>query len=426
MSKFFVWFRKLKFGYREIFSIGEIESSVVLQWVMGALILSSFISFFGWANDSSFTKEAFLSQTHTCWPYFQSCGEYYFLSTLPYGYSQPALYTGLFGILILAVMFMRQRRWVIAHLCLLVVFLFKTFVVFVYAADFGKNYDYYDIVVGVTFLLLPHKLFFTRVSFVMLYFLAATSKFHESWIVGTYFTSLQLGLPIFSNTVTPFITNFVIGLQTVGAWFLLSANKMHQRIAFGFFLFFHFYSGLLVFYRYMTTSIPLLIILFGPLNTVVKTPLTKKSLFGWSFFALLIVFQLVPYFIEGDQKMTQEGNRYGLYMFDANHQCISNYEIKFTDGRVEANRVESFVAQQRCNPYNSWFYLKRRCLSDSSIVRASFTFDHSINGGPFYRIVDTANACELKYNAFSHNEWILLPPSQAEVIGYPVKNIYYY
>ena len=45
-----------------------------------------------------------------------------------------------------------------------------------------------DIVFTAVVLFVPHKLFFLRLSYVVLYFLAGTIKFDEGWILGTYFT----------------------------------------------------------------------------------------------------------------------------------------------------------------------------------------------------------------------------------------------
>jgi len=69
--------------------------------------------------------------------------------------------------------------------------------------------------------------------------------------------------------------------------------------------------------------------------------------------------------------------------------------------------------------------LQQICKRDESIDHILWQFDHSTNGGPFYRIVDENNICQLEYKPFSHNTWIKTPKEGAPIMGYPVKNLYY-
>ena len=411
-------------SYKRIFSISEIEESLVLKWVFGATLLTFFITFASWIRSSALTVEGYLQNTHLCWPWFKSCGEWYFLQALPHGYSQATLYMLFFGIMLLVAYYMWKEQWVFAHMLMVVLFLWKFFVMFFYSGSFSANFDYYHIIFALILLFIPLKVFFLKLSVVVLYFLAVTIKFDDTWILGTYFTSLETGLPIFPDSITPLITGIVIFMQTVGVWFLLSSNKLLQRIALVYFVIFHLYSGILVEYRYPATVLPTLLILFGPLYTQTKVPLVKKALFGWIFIALLFIFQFISVVIPGDERLTLEGNNYGLYMFEANHQCISVIEPHYADGHSESFKRESANARSRCNPYNWWFRQQENCKRDTAAERISWTFDHSVNGGPFYRIVNVENVCELEYQAFRHNDWINTPEEGAPIVGWPVENYY--
>jgi len=411
-------------GYRKFFSIHEIETSSILQWSFGAFLLTYYITFYNWVRESTITIEAYASNKYSCWSYFQNCGEYYFLKALPYGYSQTTLYVGFFALMVLTVYLIWKKEWVLAHFGLLILFIWKVINIFVLTVG-GGNYDYYDLILSTIFLFFPYKLFFLKLVFVLLYFLASTIKIHEGWLLGSYFTSLHTGLPIFGNSLAPFITNIVIFMQVVGAWFLLSEKKILQRIAVSYFLIFHLYSGILVQYRYMTTAIPMLLVLFGPLYSATKVPLNKKSIAGWIFILILFIFQSIPFLIKGDHKLTLEGNRYGLYMFEANHQCVSSATIYYKNGKNASQKKETASARNRCDPYRVWFNLNEICKRSSVPVdKISWTLDHSINGSPFYRIVDIQNACSLTYRPFAHNTWIKTFEDSPEIVGYPVKNIY--
>ena len=89
----------------------------------------------------------------------------------------------------------------------------------------------------------------------------------------------------------------------------------------------------------------------------------------------------------------------------------------------QEQRFESGTAWNRCYPYEWWSRYHTRCERNPSIDRISLRIDHSINGGPFYRIVDTENICDLPYYPLGENRWIKQPP-EAPLIGYPVTNTY--
>jgi len=417
--------QKFLFWYGRLFSVKEIEESSVLQWFFGATLFTFFVAFSSWIKSSRITVEAVAQNVHTCWPYFQSCGDWYFLSALPDGYSQTTLYMLFFGLMIFIVYLMWKRDWLFAHMLMAVLFVWEFLIIFVLSYSFNGNYDYYHIVLTFILLFLPLKLFFLKLIFVLLYFLAVTIKIHEGWILGTYFSALKTGLPLFPDSITPLITNIAIFMQVVGAWFLLGSNKLLQRVVLFYFVVFHLYSGILVGYRYPATVLPGLLILFGPMYTVTKVHFSKKSTVGWTLVILLFVFQFLSLIIPGDEKITLEANEYGLYMFEANHQCVSRATVYTNDGKQTTLEEEYIRALNRCNPYKTWFTLQQLCREiPEQFDRIEWQFDHSINGGPFYRIVDTKDVCALEYTILGHNEWIQTPKEGALIIGYPVENIY--
>lgn len=410
--------------YRSIFSIHEIEEQPILQWVFGATLLSYFLAFHAWINSTAITLDTFARGQHLCWPYFQSCGEWYFLRALPYGYSQTFLYMCLFGTLVLTVYLMQRREWTLAHMLLTLSFLWHFLVAFVFTFSLAGNYDYYLAGFGFILLFIPHKEFFLKITLVLFYFLSTAAKIHETWILGTYFSALKTGLPLFPDWSIPFWTNGIIAMEMVGAWFLLARPSFIQKAVFVFFVIFHLYSGLLVEYRYPATVLPTLVILFGAFYTYTPTPLDRRSIAGWLFVLLLFIAQALPHLIYGDEKLTMEGNKFGLYMFDANHQCISNMEAQFKDGTSQIFRDETTSARARCDPYRYFFRIKTVCERDARVERISWTLDHSVNGGPFFRIVEEVDACQLQYRSFVHNPWIKTEFDDPLKVGYPVENVY--
>jgi hypothetical protein len=103
---------------------------------------------------------------------------------------------------------------------------------------------------------------------------------------------------------------------------------------------------------------------------------------------------------------------------------MTKQEIRMEEGAwVREVRVESPRAEVRCDPYTFWKRYQWMCESKRA-ERVAMRFDHSINGSPFYRIVDVPDMCSLEYSTFGKNSWIQEPP-QAPAVGVPVQNIYY-
>lgn len=410
-------------GYRNFFSIKEIENSTALLWVFGATLFSYFVVFSRWALSGALTVQTAMSGKESCHPYFQSCGDLYFLETLPYGYSQTTLYMGLFALLTLVVYLLHKKEYVLAHIFTLPVFLWHALCVFVLTDSYSGNYEYFLFAFAFALLILPHKQFFLKLFLILFYFLAGSIKIHEGWILGTYMSAMKTGIPVFPDSLVWLFTNIVILMEMVVVWFLLAKNKVLRNTALVLLIGFHLYSGILVGYRYPSTVLPTLIILFGMFPKYQKFPVDKKAIIGYLFALVLIGFHFTSVLIPGDEKLTLEANKYGLYMFEANHQCKWVVEVKLKDGQKVLKDGQSESARNRCDPYRYFFRYKKYCQS-SDTEKVSMQFDHSINGGPFLRIVDQENICNLEYKAFQRNKWIKSEKDNPEIIGYPVQNHY--
>lgn len=453
------YFEKRTEWYERAFAIEEIRTNIRLQLYMGASLLVFFLVFFTWGFGSTITIEDATLGESICWPYAQGCDALFFFHELNIDYTQSVFYMALYSILVLIAWSMFRAKWRLAHALLFIPLIWESLVTLVLSYPISAPYYYYHIILTAALLLATHKEFFIKALFVLLYFLSATIKFDAGWILGTYFTTLKTGLPLFPDNLTPFFTNLVIGMQVVGSWFLLSTKRILQRGAFVFFTLFHLYSGVLVLFYYVTVALPPLLIFFGPLYRHTPIPFSKKAITGWFLIGLLLLFQFSGFLISsGDRRLSGEGNRYGMFMFDANHQCVMQARVHLTTSvaeettlhttqpgtqcrrmyclisstlspdrstSVRTDRFESGAALYRCDPYEWWARYKQLCEHDSRVWNVEFTMDHSINGGPFYRIIQTTDFCSLEYKPFSHNTWIKLPP-EAPTVGRPVQNTYRY
>lgn len=385
----------------------EIETDVMLRLFGGAVLLGFLFTFARWQMDTATTLTGVRNGYTVCWPFFQDCYDLVFLETLPYGYSQTMVYMGLFGLIFLAAYGLLAQKILMAHVAILVLFIAKMYFTLINYGN-NANYDYYHNAFALVYLFMPYKRFFGSLTVVYFYFLSTATKIHEGWLLGAYFTTLQTGLPIFPDSTAPFWTGLVVFMEMIGAWFLFSRHKLLQRAALFFFVTFHLYSGILVGYFYPSIVLPPLLIFFGPLFKPFKAvPLNLKSLIGWIFIVALFFLQMISHLIPGDEKLTMEGNFYGLYMFEANHQCtVSAYQ-----GSLEIFLTNTENARSRCDIYEYWYRLNRKhCGKNENKDRPiSFVVNHSINGGPFFELVNERDLCKLDYKPFSRNEWIKLP-----------------
>lgn len=402
-KRFFKWLER-------IFSINEYSETPRLVLVAYASLLAFFITFFDWFYSKSISMSTAARGTEMCWPYAQWCGKLYFLEALPLGYSQSIFYTGIFLLLIATTYAFAKREYILGHLGLLTLWTWKALVVFLFTMS-SANYDYYDVIIGLALVFFPKKLPSMQWLFAFFYVLCATIKFSDGWILGRYFSSMEHGLPIFEHFATPLWSNLVILDQLILSWFLLSNNSKWRRTAFITFFLFHIYSTALVGFRYPTTSLVLLIVLFEgfnveAFNNFIRAKWTSLLPIGvlTSLLLSLQVFAAYSYGFERGQDL--ETNYFGFYMFEANHQCTSTRTIHYKNNKVETRSSESTSAHARCSPYKYWFRVKNECTHNADIERIEWKFLHSTNGNPYVLDVDVPNACSLSFETLSHNDWI--------------------
>ncbi|NQV93248.1 hypothetical protein HQ403_01990 [Candidatus Kaiserbacteria bacterium] len=411
--------------YRDFFHINEVEKSETLKIVAWALLLGWFLEFSTWFKFSDFTINAVEEGRQLCWPFFQSCGDWYFLTLEPIGNTHVLMYGILFGLLITTAYTLIRGMYTRAHVLFLCLFLWEMTVLLM-SMRLAVNYWYFHVFYVALFLFPVGKLMFLRLGAVFLYFFSGILKLDDGWLTGSYFKALSEGLYFIPDTLIPVATNAVIFIEIVLVWFLLSSKRGFRMPVLVILFIFHVYSVLFVGYTYPTIALSMVLVLFLSNEGYVSLMQTfKKSVTGIGIFTFFIIVHFIPYTIPGDSRITGEGNKFGMYMFDANYQCNSKAIFHQKDGQVTERESKSFFAIQRCDPYSHLFYLKNLCSIDSDIERVEWAFDISVNGSPLQRIVDEENACNLSYRTLSHNEWIKIPGvDEVSVIGPVSKNSY--
>ncbi|MBI3548776.1 MAG: hypothetical protein HY078_07050 [Elusimicrobia bacterium] len=419
---------RLRDAYRRLFSLGEIENDRRLQ-VLFFCLLAIFILDF---NAISYVAQS-ATQHHrevgqfACWPHFQSCGSWFVLKATPFGYTYHLVMMVVFSFLALSALSGALGFWTRAHALMMPPFLLKVFYSFFLAFDGETNFRYFHLTYVFVLLLLPEKKFYLKMTFCTLYFWAARIKMSgDGWIAGRYFTTLKFGLPLVPGVLVPFLTNGVVLFEMLGSWGMLTKNEQLKRWLLATWTAFHLYSVSLIGFYYPVRCIPTLWVLFWGKPEPARFRWERRFLPGAAFIAGLFLLHTVPYAIpKGDPKYTLEGFMYGAAMFDANHQCQSAVRLVDAQGKVIAQiAYKNRDSANRCDPYTYWFGVKQRlCPKEPNGRRVEWTMVHSVNGGPFYKIIDVPDLCVLTYGPLSRNAWIKTPADGAPVVGYPYPDV---
>ena len=409
------------FHYKRLFSIGEIEASRFLRSLYWVLLIGFVLSFYRWFESDSISLGAIAQGRHLCPPYFLDCGRLYFFDSLPRSYGSSLFFAGLHAMLIGSALAAWSGRWWLAHALISVLALFKIFYIYVLTYLPVVEYEYFHLPVVLVFLLASRKAFFARRIFALTYLFSATMKFSEAWIGGTYFSTLELGLPLFAGSLIPFVTNGVALFEIFSPLFLFARRRRFRWTVIALWIAFHLYSMAFVGFLYPAYCLPLLLALFLD-EPREEAETLKRSNIGWALLASIAILHILPWFIVVEKTYTLQGRRLGAQMFDANHQVFTAWTLVFNDGREQGFGHANNASTGRMSPYTAWFRARAECGRNIDLRAIRWTFDSSANGGPFYRLVETENACALSYRDFASNSWIRTPETGAPVVGYPRKN----
>lgn len=408
---------------RDILNSSELENSQALRIIYWVLLFGFIPGFYHWAKSNMITTQAVMSGTHICVPYFPNCGDYYFLKGLPHSYDHLIFFGLMFATLGASGFMAWQGRWRASLGILVVPFTFKILYITLLTYKTQVDFEYFHLPPLFVLLFLQNKLMRIRIVIAVTYFLSAVPKFGPAWTEGAYFTSLKDGMPLVPFALIPVATNFAIVFELVAPWFLLSADKKKRFTALGLWTVFHLYTMLIVGWKFPLRCLPLLWAAFA------TGEFEKFDWRAWRLRAahvLLVIYiaaGFAPKLMIEDRDYTLRGKKIGLAMMDANRQAVVEGIIEYSSGHIEKKTARSTFASQRWEPYTAWFSLKQKCRRPF-VARIRMNMDLSINGGPFYRLVENVNVCDTEYSVLGNNPWIKTPSSGAQITGHPEKNTY--
>lgn len=345
-----------------------------------------------------------------CWPHFPGCHQF----PLPAGfpeYTNSAVFAGVFALIVFTlwnILNDRPQRWLWS--LGLLVFL-KFFYQFVWHFSGDHNFEYFHLLPAAAFLLnKKDRLWAVQVTWVVLLSFTALVKVSEAWITGSYFSSLIGGAPLVPDSAIPLVTNAVIWFEIWGSWALL--HPRFRTPAFWGWLAFHVYSVILVGFFYPFRCVGVLLLLFRPGMRVQRGPLNRPTVAMLAGFALL---QVIPHLYPEDHRQTLRFEGYMFNMIEANYQCA--VRIKPLDYPEWSFGFPA--SRRRCGGFEFLQRAKHFCRMTQKPV--SLQVDQSLDGNPFYRIVDLADACAVQPSLFGSNPWLIAPGSTSPT-GYPRAN----
>jgi hypothetical protein len=406
--------------YEKLFHTEEIYKNKRLQVILSVILG---LSLFDLSYISFVPKSRYGSLS--CWSFFQKCHEIVPIPELPHSYFYTGLMAFLLGIHLFVAISCFKKKWLQAHFFLLMIMCYKFLFHFVLRDTGYQNFEFFMQIPAFVFLFSKDKILSLRWVWSSLYFFAASVKFHESWIAGTYFTSMNLGLPLVPLSLTVLVSQSVILFEIFFSFGLVSKNFFYRQISFWLWVLFHLYSVFLVGYFYPIRGLVYLFCFFYPLN---KREDFKPKGFNKrpalvTLFLVLFSLHFLPLMKTQDTKFTFEGLGSSFFMFDSNHQCFIKTRYYDKDQNVLHSEKYYFLdSRSRCSPWHALQRIQFLC-EKLKAHSAYYTHDHSINGNPIYRMVDEKQACQLEYNFFGGNSWIKdLKNENISIVGYPYRN----
>lgn len=410
------WFKK--------FNLIEFDHNRVLVGLLWANAFNLLLHADYWLSRGAGAIESIRQPRNFCPDYFQNCENWIFLHRGIDQITHAVYFSFLLAVLFVLAYSIVKKKWSIVHLVLCFFLFNQIYFSFLSGTQIATAFEYFSLVSLIVLIISRQRLQDLKYVWVFLYFLAGIVKINESWIVGSYFSSLRMGLYLFPDWLIPFLTNLVIISELFGIWFLLSAQNKYRVYVYWYFMIFHIYSAIYVNWFYPLLAIPTLTLLFFEECEFKKSSNDQLNLSKRIMVLVLILgsLNLLPLILSENNKVDNVGGSLAMNMFDSNRQTHSTLKVFYKDKTIQPKSSEAWASNAflRVWPNHILYRIKKRCVSEA-VDKIQWTLETSMNGGPFRQIVNVDNACDLSFSFWGHNDWIDV---NGPIVGYPRKNFY--
>jgi hypothetical protein len=340
----------------------ELEADPALRWYGVAVALINGLTAIFWLTVHRLDQILRPEIPEVCWPFFENCRPWRINNP---GAARLVLFVlGALSIVNAALFIRRRVRPALALLVLL--FAVKTALLL---QDYRlvANQHYMAAWITMTFLFVPGKRATLSALVVMFYFWAGTLKLNADWLSGaTLLGSRPFGM---SAALIPAACGYVVVLELLFSWGLLSRRRLVFWAAFLQLMVFHVSSFWVVGYFY--PILMFLILSLFPLLRVWRPPAppvapSRQRLAIAAIVAVFSALQLVPRLIPGDEAVNGEGRLLALNMFDAPVTCTASITPSRGSQHLPAQRLRVRFLQPRiaCDPIVFLSEGRRLCRSD--------------------------------------------------------------
>ena len=396
--------------------IAEIERDDALRWYGTAMAFLHVVTYLYWV-DQRIAAFIHAQAEPICWPLVPRCEGLRVLSAAGVTLLLRAYFAAAVGAGLLFA-FRRLVPW--AYVSLVLVNALKLAITLL---DYRlrMNQHYMGFFATFAYLFVPDKRNALRVLVTLFYFWAGTLKLNWEWVSGA---GLYRPMWPFAGGGVMVACVYVIVLELVVTWGLLTTRAWIFWAAFAQFLVFHALSWQVVGFFYPLLMFAILAIF--PLSRLVEPqdPPDGLLLSLWRrraarpVYALAAVFsalQLTPYAFPGDRTLTGEGRLYALHMFDARPTCSGWAELRRADGATTRRDLKlPLDTRIACDPIVYFNRARNLCRRrDAGLAEFQdldlFLSARRTSDREMKRVIATTNFCARgdRYDPFRHNGWIL-------------------
>lgn len=377
----------------------------------GALLaFSHVLTALWWLRSGSVPRMANESEA-ICWPMFPNCEPFRIFDTnqlhwLVYSYISIAL--------LLTTIFTARKSISAGYFGLIALNLIK---VLFLCLDYRlrMNQHYMAGIITLLFLFAPNKSSQIRYIIPLFYFWAGFLKLNSEWLSGS---AIYGDIWIFHDSpLLPWACAYVVALEIIGVWGLLSKNRLWFWCTVLQLSVFHIISYSVVSFFYPLLMLSLLSIFPMYWKEDEGSPLKRlwtgrAGILTYALVAFFSTLQIYHFCMPGDTAITGEGRSFALHMFDAKIDCTAQALIKNSSGKRALDLRTHMPIRLECDPVVYWNKARHLCrkLEDEPgfvDIDLSLSSKHS-NETSFRQVVDIKNFCSEKidYSLFQHNEWI--------------------
>jgi hypothetical protein len=295
-----------------------------------------------------------------CYPFFSQCLKVSFDNPYPIKYLLITYIT--LSCLFFIPLLLNKKK--IALFIFLLLFAIKTFI-FVSRYNIMGNYHIMHLSLIIGILLCYGQSTLYRLIVCLQYFFAGLLKINMEWLSGAAMVSYPRLLPevLFGPTLV-----YVIVLELVLIWGLLSQNHLLRRLTLLQLVIFHGYSYFIVGYFYPMIMLGILIPLFIEEWSNLKLNWSfdyKRRLFYpcYAFIALIVFWNVASKFSEHDPAKDGRVRYFSLNMLDAKTSCNLKLIEVLPDKTIRTLNIPALASAIRvwCDPVIFEGYLKRLC-----------------------------------------------------------------